>query len=288
MADVRRDFVTTEGDTLYYEVRGNGPAILMIAAAGGDGDYYAPMADLLADRYKVITYDRRANARSTMREPQNFPIEQQSRDAAAVLRAAGEGSAIVCGISSGGVIALDMAKTQPGVTRAVIAHEPACPCVHPKQHKWHRFFASCYKMAYGLGPTMAVTKFMFGAQLPVIPMAKAQRKAGAYAAAQRGETADAPRLDVNVGIAFLARQELLPVTNYLPDAEMIREHGVPVFVGAGQWGIDRKTWYADTSRILAERLGGEMVVFPGHHGAYMDETEAFVRVLRGILDKIPS
>ncbi len=286
MADVKRDFVTTEGDTLYYEVRGQGPAILMIAAAGGDGDYYAPMADLLADRFKVITYDRRANARSTMRDPQNFTIEQQSRDAAAVIRAAGEERAIVFGNSSGGVIALDMAKTQPLATRAVIAHEPACPSVHPKQHKWHRFFAACYKMAYGLGPTMAVTKFMFGAQLPVIPMAKAQRKAGAYAAQQRGDLADAPRLDVNDGIAFLARQELLPVTNYLPDTKRIRENGVPVFTGTGQWGIDHKTWYADTSRILAERFGHELVVFPGHHGAYMDETEAFVRVMRGILDKI--
>ncbi len=74
--------VTTEGDDLYYEVRGQGPPLLMISAGGGDGDYYAAIADRLCDEYKVITYDRRANARSTMNDPQNFEISQQSRDGA--------------------------------------------------------------------------------------------------------------------------------------------------------------------------------------------------------------
>ena len=101
--------VTTEGDDLYYEVRGqeNRLPLLMIAPGGGDGWQYSWVADILADEYKVITYDRRANARSTMNVPQNFEISQQSRDAVAVLHAAGETSAFVFGNSSGAVIALD-------------------------------------------------------------------------------------------------------------------------------------------------------------------------------------
>ena len=82
--------VTTEGDDLYYEVRGQGQPLLMIAPAGGDGWQYSYVADILADEYKVITYDRRANGRSSMNEPQNFEISQQSRDAVAVLHAAGK------------------------------------------------------------------------------------------------------------------------------------------------------------------------------------------------------
>src|SRR5216683_2801082 len=95
--------VTTEGDELYYEVRGQGQPLLLIPPGGGDGDFYAAVADSLCDEYKVITYDRRANARSTMNDPQNFEISQQSRDAVAVLRAAGETSAFVFGNSSGAV-----------------------------------------------------------------------------------------------------------------------------------------------------------------------------------------
>lgn len=80
--------VMSECDELFYEVRGQGQPLLMIAPAGGDGYQYSFVADILADEYKVITYDRRANARSTMNDPQNFEVSQQSRDAIAVLRAA--------------------------------------------------------------------------------------------------------------------------------------------------------------------------------------------------------
>jgi hypothetical protein len=34
--------LTTEGDELYYEVRGQGQPLLMIPAAGGDGDFPRP------------------------------------------------------------------------------------------------------------------------------------------------------------------------------------------------------------------------------------------------------
>ena len=41
--------VSTEGDDLSYEVRGQGQPLLMISAGGGDGDYYVPIADILCD-----------------------------------------------------------------------------------------------------------------------------------------------------------------------------------------------------------------------------------------------
>jgi pimeloyl-ACP methyl ester carboxylesterase len=105
--------ITTEGDTLYYEVRGQGRPLLMILGGGGDGGSYSAVAEILSAEVKVITYDRRANGRSTMNFPENFDMNQQSRDAVAVLDAAGERSAFVFGNSSGAVIALDMAQTQP-------------------------------------------------------------------------------------------------------------------------------------------------------------------------------
>ena len=103
--------VMTEGDELYYEIRGHGQPLMMVPGGGGNGRAYSFVADILSDEYKVITYDRRGNARSTRNDPQNFEISQQSRDAVAVLRVADETSAFIFGNSSGAVIALDMAKT---------------------------------------------------------------------------------------------------------------------------------------------------------------------------------
>ena len=82
--------VSTEGDDIYYKVRGEGKPILFIAPAGGNGDGYYHVSKTLSEKYKVITYDRRANTRSTMNFPDQFDIRQQSRDAVAVLKAAGE------------------------------------------------------------------------------------------------------------------------------------------------------------------------------------------------------
>src|SRR3989442_1743620 len=226
---VKSGRVTTEGDDLYYEVRGQGQPLLMIAPAGGDGWQYSFVADILADVYKIITYDRRANARSTMNNPQNFEISQPSRDAVAVLRAAGETSAFVFGNSSGAVIALDMAKTQPQAVRAVVVHEAAVPRVLPQARKWQRFFAGVYLTACRFGSYLAALRFMLGAELPVRKLARAQIKANEYNKSRREQSGEY-RVSNKVAADVLVKQELLPVTNYLPDVELIKKNGVRVFM----------------------------------------------------------
>lgn len=277
--NVQSGRVTTEGDNLYYEVRGQGKALLMIPGAGGDADRYAAVADILADEYRVITYDRRANARSTMNEPQNFEVSQQSRDVVAVLRAAGETSAFIFGNSSGATIALDVAKTQPQAARAVVAHEPPLARIHPQARKWQRFFAGVYLTAFRFGGTLAMLQFMFGIEVPVRKLIKASRAGGPRV--PDGERRVSPKNAADV----LAKQELLPITNYLPDVERIKQNGVRVFMAVGRWGMERKAWYVETAQILAEQLGCELVTFPGHHGSYMDMPVEWATTLRGILKK---
>ncbi|MFN8443491.1 MAG: alpha/beta hydrolase [Caldilineaceae bacterium] len=277
---VQKGRVTSEGDSLYYEVRGQGKPLILIPGAGGDADRYTLVAQILADEYKVITYDRRANARSTMNDPQNFEISQQSRDVVAVLQAVGEQSAYIFGNSSGAVIALDLAKTQPQAVRAVIAHEPPIVRVHPKVKMWQRFYASVYLTSFHFGSTIAALRFLIGTGLPVIQLIKAAR-AGRSQADMQSE----PRISPQVYSDFLIKQELLPVTNYLPDVEGIKRSGVNVIMAAGQESLDKKRWYAETSQILAQRLGCELAVFPGHHGSFMDMPEPWAKVLRNILHK---
>jgi pimeloyl-ACP methyl ester carboxylesterase len=272
--------VTTEGDDLFYEVRGDGKPLLMIAPGGGDGWQYSFVAEILADEYRVITYDRRANARSTMNTPQNFEISQQSRDAVAVLRAVGETSAFIFGNSSGAVIALDMAKTQPQAVRALIAHEAPIPRVLPNASKWQRFFANVYATAFRFGSSLAALRFILGIKVPVGQLIKAtttvniHRKQSSERYISDSEASD-----------FLVKQELLPVTNYLPDVERIKQNGVRVFIGSGKWAQEKKTWLAQMAQILAEQLGCELVTFPGHHGSFMDMPDEFATTLRSVLHK---
>jgi pimeloyl-ACP methyl ester carboxylesterase len=277
---IRSGRVTTEGDALYYEVRGSGTPLLMIPGARGDAWWYAPVADVLMDEFKVITYDRRANSRSTKSEPQNFEVSQQSRDAVAVLQAAGERSAAVFGSSSGAVIALDMAKNQPQAVRLVIAHEPPIVRVHPRAQKLQRLFAGVYCTALRFGTTVALLRFAMGVRtgMPLRQMFRAARERKA----SRAET-DTPHLSSREVSDTFILHELLPVTNYIPDVAKIRENDTPVVLGVGHDNFRRRGWIVESSRILAERLGCGTATFPGHHVSYWDMPEKWAAVLREII-----
>lgn len=275
-------YVSVEGDELYYEVRGCGKPLLLIPA--GEGEYYSVLADILCEEYKVITYDRRANGRSTMNNPQNFEIGQQSRDAMAVLRAAKESSAFVLGNSAGAVIALDMAKTYPQAVRGVVAHEPPISRMHPKAAKWQRFFASVYLTAFCFNSSLASLRLALGIQLPVLQMIKGQKKIDSNTK-DHSENSVQCRISEKDAADVSIKLELIPVTNYLPDVEQLKRNEVKVFMAVGEWALRKKTWYALSCEILAERLGCDLVTFPGHHGSCVDMPNEWAATLRSVLRK---
>jgi acetyltransferase/esterase len=60
------------GARLYYETRGTGPLLLLIADANGDANVFPPLADLLAANLTVVTYDRRGYTRSVLDGAQDY------------------------------------------------------------------------------------------------------------------------------------------------------------------------------------------------------------------------
>jgi len=273
--------VTTEGDELFYEVRGAGAPLLMIPPAGGDGWQYSFVADILADEYKVITFDRRANGRSTMNKPQNFEVSQQSRDALAVIHAVGEQSAYVFGNSSGAVFALDMVKTQPQAVKAAIIHEAPVTGLLPDARKWQRFFANVYATGFSLGTSIAAMQFMLGAQLPMGALIKATGPTNAHR-----KQCKEPYLSDQTATEVLVKMELVPVTNYMPDIERMKQNGTKTVIAISEWGLKKKTWYVRSMQILAEQLGCDRVTFPGHHGSFMDLPVEWAGKLREVLHNV--
>ena len=57
------------GASLYYEVRGAGPTLLLISGGPADADVFAGLVGWLASRYTVVTYDPRGNSRSPFDGP---------------------------------------------------------------------------------------------------------------------------------------------------------------------------------------------------------------------------
>jgi pimeloyl-ACP methyl ester carboxylesterase len=123
MTSARTDLPTTD---LYHEVRGHGPAVLFILGATGDAGHFTRTAELLADEFTVITYDRRGNSRSRHNadDPAVASIRAQADDAAAIIQACGLAKAVVFGTSGGAIITLELLSRHADLVRGAIVHEP--------------------------------------------------------------------------------------------------------------------------------------------------------------------
>src|SRR4029078_3966766 len=94
--------VTVNGAELYYEIRGSGPPVLLIMGGTGDGGHFDPLADVLADEFTVVTYDRRGNGRSPV--PPGWTTtspQEQADDAASLVDVLAVGLNAVFGTTSG-------------------------------------------------------------------------------------------------------------------------------------------------------------------------------------------
>lgn len=271
--------VKTEDDTLYYKITGDGIPIIMIPGAGGDGDIYLPLADKLSQHYKVITYDRRANRRSTMNFPKQFDISQQARDAVAVLHACNEDKAYFFGNSSGAVIALEVATLFPEVVLSTIIHEPPLARLAPDSKKWLNFFETCKERAYKFGgSSMAAMKFLLGIEVPVIKMIHSQLKVSKYVKNELKQTS-VNSIPSSIGTDYLIKQELVPITEYMVNIEKLCEIKDKIIIAAGTHAQERKTWLFETAKHLSEEISCELVIFPGHHASFMDDADNWSVIL---------
>lgn len=110
--------------SLYFEVRGAGPPVLLIAGSPGDGGQFDDFAEVLAKHHLVITYDRVGTSRSPAPPAWTATmVAEQAEDAAGLLRSLLPEQATVYGTSNGAAIALELALRHPSLVARAILHE---------------------------------------------------------------------------------------------------------------------------------------------------------------------
>ncbi|MFZ5814627.1 MAG: alpha/beta fold hydrolase [Bacillota bacterium] len=105
----------------YYEVQGEGPALLLLHGHTLDHRMWWEHVGPLAARYRVITPDLDKHGRSGP-SPDGTPLCQTL---AALLDHLGVGSAAVCGLSAGGAAAISFALNRPERCAALIPVDTA-------------------------------------------------------------------------------------------------------------------------------------------------------------------
>lgn len=110
-----------DGTVIAYRRSGEGAPVVLVGGAFGTAESEAPLADLLASRLDVITYDRRGRGSSGDTAP--YTVEREIEDLGALLAEAG-GSASVYGVSSGAALGLEAAAAGLPITQLALYEPP--------------------------------------------------------------------------------------------------------------------------------------------------------------------
>lgn len=254
------------GAVLHYEVRGSGPLLLLIGGGNSDAAVFDRLADHFAVDHRVLTFDPRGSSRSPLDgPPADQRVEVHAEDAARLLDvvAVPDEPVQVFGSCSGGLIALRLASVlavrRPGRIAALVVHEPPAFALLPDAEERLAFLDSVHATYRRDGIPAAMDRFsgVFGGRpAPVLP-----------------EVAD--------NTAFFLAHVMRPFTRFVPDFTALAPLTGRIVVAGGE---DSRTY--DVHRpavVLAERLGKELVMFPGGHVGYAKWPDEFGRLLRTVL-----
>jgi pimeloyl-ACP methyl ester carboxylesterase len=268
--DKNKDFAVVNGAELYYEKQGTGPAVLLIAGSTGDAGNFTRAADLLADEFTVVTYDRRGNSRSP--RPSGWTttsVAEQADDAAGLIQSLGLSPAVVFGTSASGLIALDLMIRHPQLVRAGIVQEPSIFSVLPDP-------------LAALAPRRALIDEALRTKGPRAAIEALMRYLNddAVFAAIPGEI-----LERMLGNAdTILTIESPGFASWQPKTEDLTNLTVPITL---MFANETLPVYKQVTQWLAQQLNAELVIVPGRHAFYFyrpqDLADALRRILRRLL-----
>ncbi len=112
-------FLEREGERIYFESAGEGPALVLCHGAGGNHAAWFQQVPVFARTRRVVTWDQRGFGRSSARGGPNNPT-RASGDLAALLDRLAIPHADVVGQSMGGWAVLGFALAEPARVRSLV------------------------------------------------------------------------------------------------------------------------------------------------------------------------
>ncbi|MEU4878035.1 alpha/beta hydrolase [Streptomyces sp. NPDC021608] len=260
------------GATLHYEMRGQGPLLLLIPGGAGDAASYDGVTDDLATEYTVVTYDPRGMSRSTLEDPEaEQSVAEHADDALRILALLSpDEPARVFGSSSGAIAALHLLTTHPERVQRVVAHEPPVVEVLPDALEHRKLIARVQDTLHTEGLMPAMTVFAAGLQKDGDTSApKAELKLPPQAAARAERTmANLPYFVGRIVPSFMS---------YAPDTHKLEALSDRLVLACGQDSRGELPYRA--AAFLAERLSKELQHFPGGHTGLTTHPAEFGKLL---------
>lgn len=260
------------GATLYYEVRGSGPLLLVIPGGPQDAGVFTELAQHLANRYTVVAYDPRGNSRSRFDSaPEELDLVTQANDAAALIRALGGGPAHVFGTSGGAQIGLALSAHHPELVTTLIAHEPPTLMLLDDPSPALAADEAIYETYRREGVEAAMAQFFAANALeasdadePPPDFTPSPEEAETFAR-------------VSGNFEYWLSHGMRPLSMYEPDVEALRSGRPHVVVAIGEASAGLPI--AAMGEALARRLGTKPLPFPGDHMGFGPHAKSFAEAL---------
>ncbi|MDT0442406.1 alpha/beta fold hydrolase [Streptomyces johnsoniae] len=257
------------GARLHYEVRGEGP-LIVLAGAPMDAAAFAPLAELLATDHTVLTTDPRGINRSKLDDPdQDSTPQLRADDLSRLIAHVDAGPAIAVGSSGGAVSVLALTQTHPDQVHTIVAHEP--PLIELlKDREQLRTGTQDLIATYLAGDVTGAWKKFFAQANITMPEPLIEQMFGGEREPQ--QVADERRWFAH---------EMRASTYWQPDPAALRTAATRILVGIG---VDSAGQLCDrTSRALAQSLGTEPTTFPGGHTGFVETPDVFATHLRMVI-----
>ncbi|HZH50693.1 MAG TPA: 3-oxoadipate enol-lactonase [Microvirga sp.] len=126
-------FALANGIVLHYQVMGRaeGPALVFLNSLGSDLRIWQEVVPALTDRFRVILYDKRGHGLSDT-PPAPYTMDDHADDLLALLDGLQVRSAVLIGLSIGGMIAQRIAVRAPERVKALVLCDTAAKIGTPQ------------------------------------------------------------------------------------------------------------------------------------------------------------
>jgi acetyltransferase/esterase len=251
------------GARLSYEVEGSGPLLILIPGASGTGEVFRPLAQVLAAKYQVVTYDRRGFSRSKLDGPQDYEhrLATDADDVRRLIDHLTDQPAIVFGNSSGAIVALEVLIHAPDRVQRMVTHEPPVVLLLPDAASWLASFDGVYDTYRKDGIPAAMHQFaskvLVNADHQLLERAMRER-ANEYTMANA---------------AYWMEHELRQYPRVELDLDALAARAGQLVLAGGCDSHDQMTY--QPNKVLAQKLGLDLVDLPGGHLGFLASPAEF-------------
>ena len=251
MENYRENVLHLPDASLYYREYGEGSPLLMIHGVICDSAFFEYTAQYLAQKHRVITYDRRGYSRSSGKVGDDFWAEQ-AQDAISLLeKLCPNEQTIIVGCSAGAIIAMHVAARQPEMVAGLILHEPPLVQLLAPDHEAFAIAEKIKKLVSEGKYQRAINQFL------LLTGESDER------APERRE--EAMQREANNMVYFIRWEfETTFSRGVLPDIP----DNIPVAVCAGD--AHRENYHYVVAHKYAVRCGYPVIHFPGVHNCARD------------------